>query len=496
MESSFQIDTFSGGINEFTPEALMSPKEAVTAKNFLIDNGALTTETEPDILGYLSSATNDITKLISFYVGNEEKVLAQVKEKIYNSDGTLFTTIPNSGTLDYVNFQYKGENVLIFCNGNNPRMIKSDGTVSVLKNRRIEYAEDGSIYKYVTPEGYKYDRESSVTSVAPASNLIELYQDRLWLVNYSSLYQTERIFFSTSGVNGADIEDFTFPIEEGEANQHGGFIDVRSYDGSSIIGLKTAFDSLYVFKQKSIFKIVGSSTDNFQLVQVAESSGTIADRSIAVGNNGIYYMSQDGIYYFDGTNTHRISDKIKKTLEGIDKYRIDEVIGCFYNGKYYLSIPYGGYFDTKGRIIEYDVNNDSFMFHDYLTFIKDIANINGKLTTASGKFIEIPSDTDYHYTLDSYWESPFYDFGSQNSKKSTTYLYFRGYSMGTKNKVEFELISDKGTKKIQVTLDGYDKIYKVKLKNKGRYFKICISNVDHSFFEIKNLQLVAEIDVD
>lgn len=496
MESSLQIDTFSGGVNEFTPEALMPPKEAVYAKNFLIDNGALTTESEPDVLGYLNSATGDITKLISFFIGNQEKALAQVERNVYNVDGSLFTTIPNPAPIDYINFQYNGENVLIYCNGTTPHMIKSNGTVTPLKNRRIEYAEDGSIAYYVTPEGAKYTSEANVPTVAPASSLIELYQDRIWLVNYSPLYQTERIYFSTSGVNGADIQDFTFPIEEAEANQHGGFIDVRSYDGSSIIGLKTAFDSLYIFKQKSIFKIVGSAPENFQLVQVVESNGTIADRSIAVGNNGIYYMSEDGIYYFDGTNSHMISHKIKKTLGRINKYRLDDVVGCFYNRKYYLSIPVDAYSGTDGRVIEYDVDNNSFMIHDYLKFAKDMSVINGKLTTVSGKFIETPGTSKPPFILSAYWESPFYDFGSQNSKKNTTYLYFRGYSMGAKNKVQFDLTSDKGSKTIQVTLDSSDKIYKVKLKNKGRYFKIGISNVDNSYFEIKNLQLIAEIDID
>jgi len=496
MERFFEINTFKNGINEFTTDALLDPSEAVYAKNCIIDNGSLTTEREPDILAYIKYATRDIDRIILFHTESETLKLAQVQDKLYKFDGTLFCTIPFSLPIDYVNFQYNGENVLICCCGGTPFIIYKNGTTKSLLNRRLEYDTDGSIKYYVTPEGYKHTKEKSVQSTAPPGNLLELYQDRLWIANSPGTTNSDRIYFSTSGVNGADINDFTTPIEEGEANMHGGFIDIRSYDGSGIIGLKAAFDSLVVFKKKTIYKIVGYSPDTFQVVQVAGSSGTIADKSIAVGNNGIYYLSENGIYFYDGTNTHLISKKIQKTLSKLEYLKLKKVCGCFFNNKYYLAIPIN-YNSDATRVIEYDTINDSFMIHDYLgSGVTDLKVIDNNLAMASGKFIQDINGTSDSFVMSTVWETGFYDFGSQNSKKNTTYIYFRAKGSYKNSKIKFTLESDRKSKSIEVPLTNENIIYKKKLKNKGRYFKLIIENPYNSYFELSKVQLIAEVDID
>ena len=91
------------------------------------------------------------------------------------------------------------------------------------------------------------------------------------------------------------------------------------------------------------------------------------------------------------------------------------------------------------------------------------------------------------------WETPYFDFDVKNARKMSNYIYFRAKGNG---KIRFELLTDKTTKTLDVDLTSTETFYRKKIKNKGRIFKLKISNLNNSSFTLVSPEILVEIDED
>lgn len=482
---SFRIPSFQSGINEYYSQGILKPYEAVSAYNCTSSEGSLKTFNEPTTKYTLS---DNIHSLASYYSKTNELVLCGVGTKLKKVDGTDLYTISGE-KLDFLNFEYNGDKVLVACSKSDVPFLYDGTTARKIKNRRKKYdLETGELSGYVDANGREHTTESTITTYAPKGNFIELHYDRLWIAGDSE--NPDRVYFSTSNVNGADIEDFTVPLsEEDEINQHGGFLDVRSYDGGKVIGMKVIFNSVVIFKNKSAYKIYGSSPTNYQLVEIFSCNGAIADKSIVAGNNGAYFLNSDGIYFFDGTNTNLVSKKIKNIIKRMNTSYADKAVGIYQDNKYYLSIPVDNS-ETNNLLIEFDVTNGSFMTYNVgnITYFLEYKN---EVLYSSGKYVKSLFNGTTPMPLK--WQTPFVDFGVKNARKMSEYIYFRARGNGS---IKFTLTTERKSKELIVPLTDKEVLYKKKLKNKGRMFSLTIENVGTSSFELTAPEILCEIDND
>ena len=484
MESAFKIPSFQSGINEYYAEGLVKPYEALKAYNCNISDGSLKTCNTSSTKHTLNA---NINSLMAFYDVSDSYILAGAGTKLKKVDGTDVYTISGS-KLDTLNFEYNGERILVATSKNDTPFIHKKNSTRKLLNRRKKYNAQGEHTGYVDANGKEHTNESTITTYAPSGDFMELHYDRLWIAGDKE--NPDRVYFSTANINGADIEDFTIPLaEEEEINQHGGFLDVRSYDGGKIIAMKVIFDSVVLFKNKSAYKIYGSNPENYQLVQLFSCNGAIADNSICVGNNGAYFLNVDGIYYYDGTNTTLVSHKIKDIISRMNKNYASQSVAIYNDNKYYIAIPVDNS-STNNMLIQFDTLNNSFMTYD-VDNITAFLEYNNELLYASGQNIKkLFGGTS---ALPLKWVTPNIDFGYKNCRKMSNYMYFRAKGNG---KIKFTLKGDKKDKSLEVELTNEEKLYRKKLKNKGRMFQLVIENVNNSSFELIAPELHCELDAD
>ena len=483
---TIRIPSFQSGINEYSAEGLIKPYEAVKAYNCNVSEGSLRTFNSPEIKHTMSTAINSLT---AYYGAKTSTILANLIDGLYKPDGTKLYTI-NNDFIDFINFEYMGNRVLVGVGAKTEPFMYDGTNCRRLKNRRPKYSEDtGELVGYIDDNGKEHKDETTITTYCPKGKFLELHYDRLWIAGNEE--NPDRVYFSTAGVNGADIEDFTIPVaDEVEANMHGGFIDVRTYDGSKIIGMKTIFNSVVIFKEKSAHKVYGSSPSNYQMVDLFSCNGAIADKSIVVGNNGAYFLNRDGIYYYDGTNTTIISHKVKNTLAKMNLNYAKNAVGIFTNNKYYLAIPTGSSTENN-TLIEFDVSNGCFMVYD-IGNVSNFLDYNYEVLYAEGsKIYKLFNNVGTPKTL--YWETPMMDLGAKNARKMSNYIYFRAKGNG---KIRFTLKTDKKEKSLEVELNKDETLYRKKLKNKGRLFKLIIENVNNSSFELIAPEIMLEVDED
>jgi hypothetical protein len=86
---------------------------------------------------------------------------------------------------------------------------------------------------------------------------------------------------------------------------------------------KATRNVLYFFKRNSVHALTGTGPLDFQVETVTENIGLIAPRGVASDGQGVYFASDDGIYYLNGLNLSRVSDKIRQDYLDIpDKTKI------------------------------------------------------------------------------------------------------------------------------------------------------------------------------
>ncbi len=112
---------------------------------------------------------------------------------------------------------------------------------------------------------------------------------------------------------------FSGPFTEDDFDTSAGEIKV----GDVVTGLKVFRDELYIFCQRRIYKVTGTSSSNFALAEVAKNVGTIAHHSIQEVSGDLLFLSADGIRTVAGTE--RIGDVELGTVSKQIQDRINDI---------------------------------------------------------------------------------------------------------------------------------------------------------------------------
>ena len=488
MATEFRIPSFQSGINQYNAEGLIKVYEAVDAYNCDITDGALRSSKAPLTILRINDS---VDSLIPFYGDGGQYLMYSSNGNIKTIEVEKNTVIVNnnkSDRYDSLNFEYNGKKIVVITNGVDDVFYWDGKDRHLLLNRRPHYDDNGKLDYYVDANGNHIKDENAITTLAPKGKFIELHYDRLWIAGDPN--NPDRVYFSTNGVNGADINDWTVPLaDEEEINMHGGFIDVRSYDGSGIIGMKVVMNYVTIFKSHSAYKVYGSTQENYEMVQIFSSEGAIGDRTICTGNNGLYFLNRDGIYYYDGTNTTLVSSKLNKIFERMNYDYAELSVGLYSNNRYYLSFPIDGS-DINNILVVYNTLTGAYMVYN-IEGIKDMVEFDNEVYYSKDNGIYKLFGAINVMPLK--WTTPMYDFGYKNTRKISDRIYFRGKGTG---KVKFTLKTERMEKTLEVELTPEETLYRKRLKGKGRMLQLTIENVNQSNIEIIAPALTVELDED
>jgi hypothetical protein len=487
---NFAISNFLGGVNEGVDASIVKYNEAVKAQNCDIDYGTLLTKKGSTLYKSFSTLTR-IGTIMPYYKDDVVTLLIGSENKIYkvNADDSLTVLAEHytSDVFDYLNVKIKDTECLIFCNGTDPMKYYDGNVIRDVKNRMPVYDKSGNIAYYIDGNGVKKTNESDVTTLAPKGRFVELHYERVWTAKDNMVY------FSTANTKGFDPEDWTTPTNEEDANQHGGYVDMITNDGSKIVGLKVIFDDVLIFKNKSVFKIFGTYPAEYTKSQLFTASGAIADKSIVSGDGKAYFLSRDGIYQYNGTNVVPIHEKIRDTFNNLNKDALDKSVGVWFKGKYILAVPEGTS-TVNNLIIEFNPTIGSYMLIRGAT-VNSFVDFKDKLLFSdnSGNVYEYNIGTTFNGSpVTMFWETGI-NSKYQNAIKNIDSMYFIGSGNG---KVKITCITERATRSTVVNLTASDLPYKPKLKNKGRVMRFRFENVDGSSINIKSPQALLELDFD
>lgn len=197
--------------------------------------------------------------------------------------------------------------------------------------------------------------DSSITYTQYALNTnitkakyVEAYNNYLFLANVSvgtTTYPT-RIYWS-------NLQDPTIWLPTS-------FIEVAMNDGQQITGIKVLGNNLIIFKTRSIYIVSFTGDPDIPFIlqgggKANSDVGCVSHFSIQEVQNGLVFLSFDGLYYFDGFNSQKMSDRINPTILGLNLTRLTQCRSMVQRNKhrYLFSIPSSSS-STNDTVITWD----------------------------------------------------------------------------------------------------------------------------------------------
>lgn len=229
---------------------------------------------------------------------------------------------------------------------------------SGLNSSATEYNFDQADDKLWFVNGYngiRYYDNSTVTAVADAQaptdpKFLAFHKGRLFVAGQSS---------DPTRLGWSDFADYDSWVSTG-------FVNVpQPKTGDPITGLKVFQDNLVIFTRNTKYILYGEDPGNFVLRQASGKRGAVNQAVIQADPNYIYFLSDDGVYRFNGSQDQLMSDPIQTEIDNMsNKEKAAAVVQDNYYRLYY---PQTGATENDSCIL-WDTLND-FWLRDSETYI-------------------------------------------------------------------------------------------------------------------------------
>ncbi len=465
QSQKYNVPEFKGH-NQSQDQFQLESGETALAQNMVTRDGTLTV-TLGNSKYITTGAPSGLRTLMAFYKNNSngtvtKTLLATSDTNIYKWDGSTWVSIKSgitNGYFSFINYQQGTTDIVIMGNGVD-NTFKWDGT---------------------TFSDLKGDPDNPAT-LAPKLSSISLHYERIW--------GTGNREYPNSAFRSAAFG----PENWMQLLDQGGRADFPTFDGGVCIGLSTIFDDVVIFKTYNIWKVIGTYPGEYQYVKLFSAVGGIAKRTIIDAGNIAFFLSQDGLYIYDGVKTIPVSQKVDTIIKTMNKGFRDKAVGIFHDNRYILAIPTGSSVEND-TIIEFDLLNQNFNVKkgfnvtDFLVFDDKLLFINNGLHVMEYD----KGDTFDGVPIVAFWETPKTSLASPSTVKASTYLYadleFLTAGAQARFIAQFDTKSATTTTSVNVPKG-------MRLKGKGRKFNLRIENVSGSRFKLRLPELHFDVDSD
>ncbi len=310
-----------------------------------------------------------------------------------------------------------------------------------------------------------------------AVNFSELYYSRLFAAGDAE--NPSRLYYSQAPGDTRTLENWT-SAEESE-NAGGGHVEVGA-DSDPITGLFALSNQLLIFKRDSLYRLLGDRPGNYRILPVSGSVQLPSHTACVRSGDVLYFMTEVGMYYFDGQNVCRKADAEKVTgfLNTADLSTCDTA-AC--RDKLYFAVTENADSGASDAVLVYDLSRGTYMVRR--GFLARGLCACGKtlyLIDGDGCVCRFEEGETYGSArIDAYWKTPMTDLDSKAVSKHLEELFLRG----TGGILSLEAVTEGGTVYNERLMPGSgENILELRLTGDGRAFQLVFRNVNGSHFTI------------
>lgn len=141
------------------------------------------------------------------------------------------------------------------------------------------------------------------------------------------------------------------------------FAYINRNDGQEITGLEVLGDRLVIFKSRSIWIgfFNGDVDVPFQFQKTQSHVGCVSGYSIQPVMNGLMFMGEDGVYFFDGNQSQKLSHRINETIYAGNAVAMKNTVSMYqrFKQRTWFSQTSGGQ-NEADSVITFDDYNNAF----------------------------------------------------------------------------------------------------------------------------------------
>ncbi len=387
------LNSFSLGVNGEVDEDLLTVSYAKYSYNFDYDSGALKNSIGVD---YLSLNENRYTLPNGVY-----------PIKIYYYD-----------RYD-VSLDKKDERLIVYASDKNFYYLKLNDTDGFIKfeGLTMENAPQGINYNYDGRDVFIFSKDGEGIIIVDSDS----YEDVPLTPNINSMcMHSERLFITTKSDKKTvwfsdDFDPSNWQISLDKA----GYITLEDNLGD-MLKILSFQGYLYIFRSYGISVITAyGNQEDFYVNSISVSHGRIYGNTPTDCGDYVIYLTDDGLYRFNGTTSVKIMSEIEDYIVNGENAK-----GCFSGGYYYLisDMKFENNVIEKG-VIRYNVKTKQGHILRYLPII-DFCKLNGEnrqilTSTKNVNEILVLSDSGKFLSkcLKKVWQSAKTDFQITNKRK-------------------------------------------------------------------------------
>ena len=188
----------------------------------------------------------------------------------------------------------------------------------------METFTDNVYFTNGTDTCFKWDGSTaSDVSGMPKGTILAVYRNKLL----------------TAGVTGEEYRFYFSNIGDGDTwTTASDYVDVRTgNEKEPIIALKVINDRVLIFKERSIHM-----WDETQRIEISSGIGIESPRSVVNLGDEIIFWNKDNVFVTTGSRIVPIGDQIQKTIQSLNRDRLNQVAGGYYKDNVYFAVPESG----------------------------------------------------------------------------------------------------------------------------------------------------------
>jgi hypothetical protein len=285
--------------------------------------------------------TGTVRYITTFYTNNTEVSFSQPSNPL-----VVVSNLVNLTLIPIGPSQFNGQPVL---GRNIYRNETAAGTSwNLISNGNITNNVNTTLVDSTTDPGLGGVLNPTYIMAPPQGKYVEVNANRLWFANNPN--QPSRAWYSDSSSH-----DFFDNLS---------YFDVRSNDGDEISFMKNLLGILTIGKTNTIEKIYTDGVDPFADWSISDPfsfKGCRAPYTVANSPMGIIYLSDDGLYYFDGQSSHLMSDAVTPQIKDISDSNFANCFGILHKNIYYLSYTSkNSGVSYNNRLLTFDILSNSY----------------------------------------------------------------------------------------------------------------------------------------
>lgn len=289
----------------------------------------------------------------------------------YSSDGLIKTNIAFSAPPEGINYRTpQGEDIMLFI------------------GRPYSYKFSGATSTY------------NIISSVPSSSCAAVHYERLFVVDSS---YDAKVCFSAA----LDIEDWESGI------QKAGYMEAYDETGK-ILRAFTLDNRLYLMRERGITRLRALGDNlNFSLKRVSAFTGKIDGKSCCLCGSRIVFLSDAGIYLFNGESSERVCDELFGRIEDILSY------ACCFKNRYFVAVKLKG---GNAATLCMDVAEKKGFFLPFVTYCPAEYKDDFLFSDGDKIFKLLNENADEECV----WESGFTDFSLGGRMKYLKNIFVKG----------------------------------------------------------------------